>query len=379
MIVTAFLLLICLLFPSDDKYVIHGSFNKPQQEEWIYLLRFMDPAPRPDSVQIIDGKFRFEGTIDIPELYALSYHFTRTKGILPLFLEPGEFTVVIDPANWDGDPEISGGKLNGEYYYLKKNLDENFTKKIVALYEEEASTTKEAEDEVERQMKALVNESIAFRINYIKEHFDSPVAVFILSQIYPQLSADELGALLPRFAPEVKQTIIHRMLTEYHKNMNASNDATVAALDFDDRIREFSADFSAESIVQTLNAQNPGKALYIDLWAPWCGPCFKKFPYSRELRKNTDHEKIAFIYLCVDTKTKIDPDNWKKVIEKEQLKGRHYMMGGALLEKLAKETGYEIRGIPHYILIDKDGNIISNNAPPPDSPEIKKLLKDQED
>jgi len=33
-------------------------------------------------------------------------------------------------------------------------------------------------------------------------------------------------------------------------------------------------------------------------------------------------------------------------------------------------------GIPHYILIDASGNIYKSNAPAPDSPEIKGILKE---
>ena len=29
-----------------------------------------------------------------------------------------------------------------------------------------------------------------------------------------------------------------------------------------------------------------GKILYIDIWASWCGPCRKQFPYSNALKEN---------------------------------------------------------------------------------------------
>ena len=37
---------------------------------------------------------------------------------------------------------------------------------------------------------------------------------------------------------------------------------------------------------------------------------------------------------------------------------------------------YAIRGIPRFLLIDKDGNIIDKNAPRPSSKEIKDILAD---
>ena len=37
-------------------------------------------------------------------------------------------------------------------------------------------------------------------------------------------------------------------------------------------------------------------------------------------------------------------------------------------------TDYAIRGIPRFLLIDKDGNIMDKNAPRPSSKEIKEVL-----
>ena len=37
-------------------------------------------------------------------------------------------------------------------------------------------------------------------------------------------------------------------------------------------------------------------------------------------------------------------------------------------------TNYGIRGIPRFILIDPEGNIVDSNAPRPSSPDLKKLF-----
>ena len=376
-IITALFTLLLLLFPllgPTGKYTIRGSFSKPQTEEWIYLVRFMEADPKVDSARIIDGKFMFEGEVDIPEMYALSYHHSRAKGLLPVFLEPATLTVVIDPADWENGSTISGGKVNDEYRAFLRDIEEKYTKKIIALYDQDPADTEDEKKELENQMKKLVDESMAFRLNYIKTHYDSPVSVFLLAQIYPNLSPGEVTTILSGFSPELKNTVIYKTISSMLEHAKSQHAKEVAALDFDNDFTELTIDFSGRSILQTLNEQNPGRALYIDIWAPWCGPCIKEFPHSRALREKYGSGKIAFVYICADVRTEITPSEWKAVIEKQQLKGRHYMMGPDLLSRLGRECGTEINGIPHYILIDKNGTVISANAPRPGSKKIEDMI-----
>ncbi len=37
-------------------------------------------------------------------------------------------------------------------------------------------------------------------------------------------------------------------------------------------------------------------------------------------------------------------------------------------------TAYKIQGIPRFILLDKEGNIVNSNAPRPSDPGLKEVL-----
>lgn len=110
----------------------------------------------------------------------------------------------------------------------------------------------------------------------------------------------------------------------------------------------------SSSIVQLLDSillDNKNKVIYIDVWATWCSPCLAEFPNSKQLEQQMQARNAAFIYLCTDSKE----DQWKATLAKHQLGGQHYFLTRKQSAELAKTFG--IKGIPFYILIDKNGVI----------------------
>lgn len=92
-----------------------------------------------------------------------------------------------------------------------------------------------------------------------------------------------------------------------------------------------------------------GKFILLDFWSSGCGPCVESIP---EMEKVMDlyKDKMTVISISEDPKAR-----WKEYIK---TKG----MGGNQWNELRKgRTGlslnYQVRGIPHYVLIAPDGKI----------------------
>lgn len=126
-------------------------------------------------------------------------------------------------------------------------------------------------------------------------------------------------------------------------------------------------DFSHTTILKTLIAQNPGKAMYIDVWGTWCGPCIASFPKMKVLQDKYGKDGVVFIYLCV----KSLENDWLRTMKEKNLIGQHYLLGNNLLERLNREV--RISGFPRYILINKEGKVCKR-APRPHSKNIEKTL-----
>ena len=101
--------------------------------------------------------------------------------------------------------------------------------------------------------------------------------------------------------------------------------------------------------------------MYVDVWATWCGPCKAQIPFLKQLEEKYREEEIAFVSLSIDKLKNIS--KWKDMIVDKELEGIQIIADKAWRSKFV--TDYIIEGIPRFILIDKDGNLMDPMAPRP--------------
>ena len=113
-----------------------------------------------------------------------------------------------------------------------------------------------------------------------------------------------------------------------------------------------------------------GKALYIDVWATWCGPCKEEFGNNEKLRALLDSRDVEIVYISIDKENK--EETWKDMIKYYNLEGNHIRTNAILLQDLTEIFNQKgLLSIPWYILVNKKGVIVNKNAPRPS--ELKAL------
>ncbi|QOD60228.1 TlpA family protein disulfide reductase [Polaribacter haliotis] len=115
-----------------------------------------------------------------------------------------------------------------------------------------------------------------------------------------------------------------------------------------------------------------GKYVYIDVWATWCGPCIAEIPSLKKVEKEFHDKNIEFVSISIDTEK--DYEKWKKMIVDRELGGLQLMADNNWDSKFIQDYG--IKGIPRFILIDPQGNIVSANAPRPSDKKLVETLND---
>jgi thiol-disulfide isomerase/thioredoxin len=114
-----------------------------------------------------------------------------------------------------------------------------------------------------------------------------------------------------------------------------------------------------------------GKVVYIDVWATWCGPCRREFPFMKTLEAEF-HGNDGIVFMGVSVDASRDRQKWLDFLTKEELPGLQLFAGDSANDALMRP--YKIGAIPRFILVGKDGNLIFADAPRPSSDEIRTIL-----
>ncbi|WP_227740340.1 TlpA disulfide reductase family protein [Salegentibacter sp. BLCTC] len=312
-----------------DYAVVSGTISNPIKNRKIRLYDYENQKSILIEVAE-DGSFNDTLKLESPTFFNTSY-----SSMFPLYLSNGmELTLKFKDSV--GKPEVSGkGSIS---YNVLQNKNE-LTAELFDDYKSFFSQPEASYQQALKQYNADVKELLATN----EESLDT---TFIKKQ------------------EKSLETFNKQMNAEFerYKEINAKLGKGKPSPNFKNYINYDGGTSSLKDIL--------GQYIYIDMWATWCGPCKYEIPFLLELEEEYKDKDIKFVSISIDARK--DEDKWRKMIEDKGLTGTQLLADNEYQSQFVQD--YYIQGIPRFIILDPEGNIVDYDAPRPSEPRLREVL-----
>ena len=205
----------------------------------------------------------------------------------------------------------------------------------------------------------MLFDSIETNLTQLPSETKNILLYYCLEGISEYFDIKEIKYYSSRYLNTTKDTAKYNFLIQQQGIDLKSGDSLIVE-SFDGKITNL------EKIID----QHKGKVIYVDFWASWCKPCRESMAFATKLRNEYVNKNIVFIYLALNEQKKL----WKDAIPQLGLNTNcyNYFIINPKNASIIKDL--KVKTIPRYMVFNKQGELINQNAPSPESKEIKVLL-----
>jgi peroxiredoxin len=330
-------------------YEITGTLEGATSERVIIKKLRKGQPVNVDTTEMVDGTFRFTGSVEAPELYILTVDGKQ---------QPAVFFVSNDKINVTGnvdqltEAKFTGSEMTDLLMQFNEGVPGQDRSKELQQEFQMAYMSKDQDKQklLQEEMQSIMEDQRAYFKNFVDENVGNVCGLFLAGQMAPSMELEQMRELIAKFEPAMAEHVYFKEmkellgpLEEYEKAQAATAEGAVAP------------DFTlptADGSEATLS-QFRGKYVLVDFWASWCQPCRKENPNVVKAFKEFNAKGFEVISVSVDR----DEAAWKKAIEEDGLTWTQVIAN----DESGVAKTYAIQSIPSTFLLDKEGKIIAKN------------------
>lgn len=338
----------------DDQALINGK---------AYLVSSDRKNPTRDTVEIVNGKFQFQGTVTDPDNYYIQVE--GLPGYISLFLENTSYTVNGASDNLM-ESDVKGGETQSLINLVAaegKRIQNEMMPDSKAIIDEyrNPETTEERKEEILNLLNEAEMKVVAFSDSIISAH---PLSYYAMMQF----TSDVLDMPLPEAEEALSKFKADERFAN-HKKLLAAEELIVKerALQVGQQAPDFSMKDPDGKEVKLSDIYKKGKVTMIDFWAGWCNPCRKFNPTLVKIYKEYHKKGFEILGVSLDR----DREQWLDAIKTDKLTWTQVSDINFWDTEAAKL--YNVRYIPQNAFVDSEGKILARRL---SEEEIVEFLKE---
>lgn len=337
---------------NSKKYAINGSIADDAFEGTQVLMQQMtdDAMITTDTAVVQNGQFSFSGVADTTMLRFIMLDENanpKQESRIPVLIEPGKLHVTFDSVI-----TVNGSKVNEEYTAFRskqRDLGKSIREVVERYNNATASGTMNntLDAEINEAYDSINNQMTDLNFSFIKDNIKNDLGKYAFmassSMFEPEKQKEILALADDAFkAKENIQRVIKRL----------ENLEKVA---IGKKFVDFTLKDTKGNDVSLSDYADKGKYVLVDFWAAWCGPCRQEMPNVVAAYEKYQSKGFEVVGVSFDQ----EKDKWLQGIK--DLNMTWPQMSDLKYWDSPVVDMYAINGIPHAILLDKEGVIIAKD------------------
>lgn len=356
---------------TDSTYFLTGDHNSKENrimEQWQQLSNSL--YQKSSNMMRAAGKYKTSTFVDFfPELEEvekkgtelLQKQKTGNQHFDLLMSESMKWDLALYAATFNLMPHtLHPAKEEFTSFYDKLNIGE-YTKSTTTVY---------------RQPWSFLTLNNIQIMNGLRHNFKATSRLSVLENTLSSISNDTLrGDFVLQYAKGLKS------LKEFQELFDSYGKYIITPIQKNEK-NWLSAPYTKEQGSKAFNFSLPdqngktvtmeslkGKVVLIDFWATWCAPCLYEIPFMQKLEKELEGTDFVIVGISIDEDK--NKEKWLKMLKEKNIGGIQLFASG--FGEVAQF--YQVTTIPRYMVIDRNGKIVTTSSPRPSNPELKALLE----